>query len=674
MRDNVIEFLIQVKDKFSAGLGKMSHGLGKVKDELFSLKGLIATVGIGVLAKQFIDAGNTVESLRIRLNTLMGSAREGNQVFQDMTKYASQVPFEYENIMQGATQLAGVLKGGAKDIAKWMPLIGDLAATSGLSIQETTDQVSRMLSAGAGAADLFRERGVTAMLGFQAGVTYSADETRKKLMDAWQAPMSRFRGATEELASTLPGILSMIKDKWFAIRTTLMDTGILDYIKAIAKVIDTHLGVALAYLKTNVKDSRNQVIGFGEAAFDVLGKIGDMVRILHIGWLGLKEVFAVVAAGLYTTLDTLTSGYVAMRQLFNKDYEPPMAIKVIHSAAVESRQNIIDIGKEIKDLASQPWPSEKVAQYKAEVEKALAKITAVKHQMASMDKAQSGIAVSQGEGDIQKSQETAANAAYKSLAKSLLTQKEMVEQNYQDRSFIIEDAYQNDLIDYETYAAQREALEEQHQAALAHTREFALRGSYEFGLAMRHGDYMSAAKYGGMMLKQAAGQNKTMFALWKAYSLAKAIVSLPTAVMESYQNGGGYPLGIIPAAIMAGIGAAQIAAIASQQYSGQAHAGLTNVPREGTYLLQAGERVIPPAQNQDLSKFLTDANGSGGGGRSIEVGEMHFHLFENVSNASALLNMDNRTIQEVIAEKFYPAMDTLFNQGVMPEAYARFKR
>lgn len=40
------------------------------------------------------------------------------------------------------------------------------------------------------------------------------------------------------------------------------------------------------------------------------------------------------------------------------------------------------------------------------------------------------------------------------------------------------------------------------------------------------------------------------------------------------------------------------------QLAGQAHAGLSSVPREGTYLLDQGERVVSPQQNRDLTEFL----------------------------------------------------------------------
>ncbi len=208
-----------------------SKALTKLKNTVFSLQSAIGGLAVGMLAKSFINAASTSEQFAVRLKVLLGSVEEGNRLFQQMGEYASKVPFQYENIMKSATQLAGVMRGGVDEINKWMPLIGDLAAASGLSIEQTTSQVIRMYSAGAAAADLFRERGILAMLGFQAGVSYSAEETRKKMMEAWEKADSQFRGATAELAKTWEGLLSMLSDKWFQFRNLIMDAGVYDALK-----------------------------------------------------------------------------------------------------------------------------------------------------------------------------------------------------------------------------------------------------------------------------------------------------------------------------------------------------------------------------------------------------------------------------------------------------------
>lgn len=59
-------------------------------------------------------------------------------------------------------------------------------------------------------------------------------------------------------------------------------------------------------------------------------------------------------------------------------------------------------------------------------------------------------------------------------------------------------------------------------------------------------------------------------------------------------------------------------AAASSTLAGMAHSGIDNIPKEGTWLLDKGERVLSPRQNRDLTQFLTQTNG-GGRNQPVEV-------------------------------------------------------
>jgi len=108
------------------------RGFRALQGTLLNLKTAILGAGIGLMAKSFIDVASTTESYQLRLKALLGSQAKANKLFQDMTKFAGKVPFEYREIMGAATQLAGVMEGGVEEVNKWMPMIADLAAVSGL--------------------------------------------------------------------------------------------------------------------------------------------------------------------------------------------------------------------------------------------------------------------------------------------------------------------------------------------------------------------------------------------------------------------------------------------------------------------------------------------------------------------------------------------------------------
>ena len=213
MADKNLNINIVAKDKSKQALNKVQGNLDKTKSAVFNLRNALAGLGAGLVVKSFIDVGKQVESLQVRLKFLFGSVEEGARAFDAMAKFAGKVPFSLGEIQQGAGVLAVVSKD-ADELATIMELTGNVAAVTGLDFRTTSEQIQRSLSAGISSADLFREKGVKSMLGFSAGATVSIEETREALFRTFGAN-GEFAGATNELAKTLEGTLSMIGDKYF---------------------------------------------------------------------------------------------------------------------------------------------------------------------------------------------------------------------------------------------------------------------------------------------------------------------------------------------------------------------------------------------------------------------------------------------------------------------------
>ncbi|HBP5818565.1 TPA: phage tail tape measure protein [Pseudomonas aeruginosa] len=73
------------------------------------------------------------------------------------------------------------------------------------------------------------------------------------------------------------------------------------------------------------------------------------------------------------------------------------------------------------------------------------------------------------------------------------------------------------------------------------------------------------------------------------------------------------------AAAAAAATAPMVAGVSSAAFAGIAHGGIDNIPKESTWLLDAGERVLSPNQNRDLTAFLSRAGGASGGGSSPSI-------------------------------------------------------
>jgi hypothetical protein len=210
--------------------------LGRMRQKIFSLQSLFATLGAGFVLKSFLDVGSEVENLRLRFNFLFGDVTEGKKAFDGLVKFASKVPFTLQEIAQASGNLAVVSKD-AEQLTHNLKLAGNIASVTGLDFRTVGEQLQRSFSSGISSADLFRERGVNALLGFKAGARTSVEDTIKKFEEVF-GEGGRFGRASEVLGTTLTGTLSMLQDKLFKFKLDTSEAGIFDFAKASLKVIN----------------------------------------------------------------------------------------------------------------------------------------------------------------------------------------------------------------------------------------------------------------------------------------------------------------------------------------------------------------------------------------------------------------------------------------------------
>ena len=204
---------IIAKDKSKRALNTVRGSLDKLKSSVFNVRNALAGLGAGLVIRNLVNTGKQLENLETRFKFLLKNAEEGAKAFDNMSKFASKVLFSLEEIQSGSGILATVTDN-ADELQKMLEITGNVAAVTGLDFRTTAEQIQRSFSAGIGAADLFREKGVRNMLGFQAGATVSINET----VEAFEKVFGKggqFGQATDELANTFEGTLSMIGDKFF---------------------------------------------------------------------------------------------------------------------------------------------------------------------------------------------------------------------------------------------------------------------------------------------------------------------------------------------------------------------------------------------------------------------------------------------------------------------------
>jgi len=283
---------IVARDKSKQALNNVQKGLSRVKNSVFNLRNAFLGLGAGLVVRNLVNTGKQLENLRTRLKFLLKDTNEGAKAFENMTKFASKVPFSLEEIQAGAGILATVTDN-ADDLQKMLEITGNVASVTGLDFRTAGEQIQRSFSAGIGSADIFREKGVRNMLGFKAGATVSIEETVQAFEKVF-GKGGRFGNATDELARTFEGTLSMIGDKVFNFKKVLLEAGFFDELKK-------QFGDLDKFLEDNAKDIDNiaksvgknlaqgmvKVVQIGKDLIPTLQNIGKILKSIGDGFMAL---------------------------------------------------------------------------------------------------------------------------------------------------------------------------------------------------------------------------------------------------------------------------------------------------------------------------------------------------------------------------------------------------
>ena len=128
------------------------------------------------------------------------------------------------------------------------------------------------------------------------------------------------------------------------------------------------------------------------------------------------------------------------------------------------------------------------------------------------------------------------------------------------------------------------------------------------------GEYLGALSgMFGAMLGESSSTYQALFFAQKSFALAQAGMNVWKSASDAYANE--------PGTVWQKMGAAALATIESGTFVsmiqaatpvGMAHDGIDNIPKEGTWLLDKGERVVDSRTNSDLKNYLAEGGGSGG--------------------------------------------------------------
>lgn len=175
-----------------------------------------------------------------------------------------------------------------------------------------------------------------------------------------------------------------------------------------------------------------------------------------------------------------------------------------------------------------------------------------------------------------------------------------IQAEYEARNAIIEQYEQTHTNMVEAANAARIASDQAYMSAKRDL--FLMQGEALFG------DMAGLAK---SFVGEQSGIYRTLFAIEKSFAIAQSAMAIQQSVAKALSIGFPANIPAIAAAVMQG--AKLVSNIKSITMPvGQAHDGIANVPREGTWVLDKNERVVKADDNKKLSRFLDNSDGTTG--------------------------------------------------------------
>jgi len=281
-----VTYLLELRDKFSKNLNNANKGINNLDKNanaaslsLGKIKGVLAGLGIGMVAKEIFTAGINMEQTRVAFATFLKDADKGNKVISELNEFSNITPFNNDEVIKsGRVLLAANIP--AEKLTATLKNIGDVASGSQVPITELASIYSKIQNKGKAQAEELNqlaERGIPILDVLAkrfnttaAGVLEMGSKgkiTKDVMAEAFQTMSSEggmFFNMMEKQSATAGGKLSTLQGSLGLLAAELGESAN----PAIGEILDKLISL------TNVlKDNKDTVIevvkwvGRGAAAF-----------------------------------------------------------------------------------------------------------------------------------------------------------------------------------------------------------------------------------------------------------------------------------------------------------------------------------------------------------------------------------------------------------------------
>ena len=619
---------IIAKDKSKQALKNVQGNLDKVKSSAGKLKAALVAIGGALVVREVLRVTAEFEDLRDSLKSVTGSAEGGAKAFEFISDFATRTQFSVQDLSRSFITLKA---SGIEPTEKLLRVFTDTAAvtTDQLGVLDAMTRVfSRGVQGGLGLEELnqIADRGIPVfrILEKQLGITRleiskfgQTTEGARKILKALEKGLGEeFAGATEEKLDNLSvsfsnfGIaLDNLKDA-FGQEVSPEVTRFTNNLAAVITFIEpliSGLGTLTSFLLSGVNFAFEAV---GKSVVFVVDKFDAFLRFLGI----VDEEVKKNVESMEDLKKAVDEAGKSLDEIVLKD-------KPIFDIFKETQKSIDANQKNIEKLEDQFKSETKLLREKQEKELALIEDQRQKLKGLTELKILEG---SDKDLEMQRLEEH--------LNKLNLLEKKILLQGISENIRILKEAEdEKQRIRQQAYDKNLQAIKDRNFSEL----------ELEKLTKDQIKDLQNAS--GRELLGELAKHNKTMFQINKALAIKDAVVNTARGITKALALG---PFGIPLAAIIGGLGAAQIATIASTKYQGRRLGGRMNQGQP--YMVGEGgpEMVVPDRASNVIP------NNKLGGGQPVTV---NFNIntvdargFNEllVNSRGVIVNMINSAVNE----------------------------
>ena len=279
--------------KSATGFGKTMSGIMKTVASfmVYDVGKTLATSFVNA-AKAGIDYNTTLETSKIKWDTLLGSQEKANKMLKDIEKFAATTPFEKMGVEAMATQLHNAGFRG-QELFDQLTKFGDLSGAFGIqadSLQEMVRQYAQVKQAGVAYTEdlnILQDRGIPIYkaLGEELGI---ATKDVKKWASEGKISSEIYQAALDNLAKGVEGGMQKQSKSFSGMVSTLKDN------------MSQAAGILAQPIFDKLKQGLENVLPYVEKVISSLSENGLMGTIQRFAP-GI-EPFVQTAIAIFTTM------------------------------------------------------------------------------------------------------------------------------------------------------------------------------------------------------------------------------------------------------------------------------------------------------------------------------------------------------------------------------------